>query len=341
MNKKTIVLLASLLLVVVIYFVLRRNTGNTLTGSDRNFEFASTDQIDKVFIVNKQTRDYVLLKKTGRNEWSVNDSFKANVYQLDILFETFRKIRVKRPASKHEINHIKKTIALSGTKVEIYEKGSLSKVFYVGGNTSDEMGTFFLMENAKEPYVCHIPGFNGYLNARFYTKTEAWRSKSIFKLKDNEIKTVDLKWAEMPAESFSINNEGKEPELQIGGQSQANNTGINLNSLKSYLKLWENLSFEGFPIDLDAGDIDSIARTAPLLTIRVADKYSNITELRIHKKGIKRDSNIQLDDMGNPLKYDIETFYAFVNGNFREVVQIQDYVFGKVMKKGSDFLLQK
>ncbi len=94
-------------------------------------------------------------------------------------------------------------------------------------------------------------------------------------------------------------------------------------------------------IDLDANDIDSIARTAPILTIRVADKNNNITELKIHKKGIKRDSNIQLDDMGNPLKYDIETFYAFVDGNYREVVQIQDYVFGKVMKKGSDFLLGK
>lgn len=343
MNKKTLILLSALILVLAAFFLLRRNTGNTLNTDERQFEFASTDKIDKIFLSNKFTREYILLKKTGKTEWSVNDSFKASVYQLDILFEGLRKIRVKRPVSKHEIEHVKKNIALSGTKVEIYENGSLSKVFYVGGNTSDEMGTYFLMEDAKEPYVCHIPGFNGYLNARFYTKKEAWRSKNIFKLKDDEIRQVQLNWYENPGESFSIENTGKEPVLSMGnsGKPLQNNTQANLNSIRSYLKLWENLSFEGFPIDLDARAIDSIAKTTPILNIRVLDKYNTITELSIHKKGIKRDSNIQFDESGNPLKYDIETFYAFINGNNMEVVQIQDYIFGKVMKKGSDFLIRK
>jgi hypothetical protein len=110
--------------------------------------------------------------------------------------------------------------------------------------------------------------------------------------------------------------------------------------LKTYLKLWENLSFEGFPIDLDAQKVDSIYNTNPLLVIKVWDKKDKLYSLRIYKKGIKRDSNIQFDNEGNPLKFDIETFYAFINENAKEVVQIQDYIFGKVMKQRADFLIK-
>lgn len=340
-NKKSLFLIGALLLVIAVYFLLKRNTGSTLTGNDRDFEFASTDKIDKIFLSNKFNRKYVLLKKTGPQKWTLNDSFVASIYQIEVLFEGLKKMRVKRPVSKKELETVKKNIALNGTKVEIYENNKLSKVYYVGGNTQDEMGTFFLMEGAKEPYVCHIPGFNGYLNARFYTQVEGWRSKNIFSLKDEQIKSIEINWTETPDASFVINNNAKEPLLSIGGQEMKNNTIINLNSVRSYLKLWENLSFEGFPIDLDAQKIDSIYKTTPFLTIRVTDKNNKVTSLRIHKKGIKRDSNVQFDDNGNALQYDIEVFYAFINGNSKEVVQIQDYIFGKVMKTNNDFLIKR
>jgi hypothetical protein len=52
------------------------------------------------------------------------------------------------------------------------------------------------------------------------------------------------------------------------------------------------------------------------------------------------DTNIQFDRQGNPLEYDVENFYAYINNNNQEVVQIQDYIFGKVMKKLDDFKLK-
>lgn len=340
MNKKTIILFGAIITVLLLFFFLRRNNGNTLSNDEREFEFKSTDKIDKVFLSNKFTKEYVLLTKKDKDNWTVNDSFVASNYQIEILFDGLKKIRVKRPVSKHEINPVKKDLALNGTKVEIYENGNLSKVFYVGGNTSDEMGTYFMMEKGEEPYVCHIPGFNGFLNARFFTKKDGWRSKNIFALKDSEIKKIDLKWSESSKSSFSIDNSGKEPLLYSENLLLKNNIEVNLNHLKTYLKLWENLSFEGFPIDLNAKQIDSIYNTNPLLVIKVLDKKDKLVSLRIYKKGIKRDSNIQFDEQGNPLQFDIETFYAFINENGKEVVQIQDYIFGKVMKQSTDFLIK-
>ena len=340
MNKKTIILLGSIIAILLLFFFLRRNNGNTLSNDEREFEFKSTDKIDKVFLSNKFTKEYVLLTKKDKENWTVNDSFVASNYQLEILFDGLKKIRVKRPVSKHEINPVKKDLALNGTKVEIYENGNLSKVFYVGGNTSDEMGTYFMMENGQEPYVCHIPGFNGFLNARFFTKKDGWRSKNIFALKDSEIKKIELNWFENNKSSFSIDNSGSEPLLYSENILLKNNIEVNLNHLKTYLKLWENLSFEGFPIDLTAAQIDSIYKTKPILLIKVWDKKDKLCSLSIYKKGIKRDSNIQFDEQGNPLQFDIETFYAFINENGKEVVQIQDYIFGKVMKQSADFLIK-
>jgi hypothetical protein len=99
------------------------------------------------------------------------------------------------------------------------------------------------------------------------------------------------------------------------------------------------LAYEGFPINLNDKQIDSIYNTPPLLTLSLT-AAGKTTQLKIHKKGMFEDTNIQFDRQGNPLEYDIENFYAFINNNNKEVVQIQDYVFGKVMKTNRDFLIK-
>ncbi|MCB9291126.1 MAG: hypothetical protein H6560_27725 [Lewinellaceae bacterium] len=46
------------------------------------------------------------------------------------------------------------SLATEGMKVELYDKdGGLLKAYYVGGSTSDERGTYMIMEGAEQPYV--------------------------------------------------------------------------------------------------------------------------------------------------------------------------------------------
>lgn len=341
MKKKTLLLLIAILTIVTLFFVLNRDNSNTLSGDAREFNFKSTDKIDKIFISNKKTGNYVILKKQDSIHWTVNDSFPAEIEKIKILFEGLRNVRVKRPVSKNEISTVRKDIATMGTKVEIYENGSISKVFYIGGNGIGELGSYYLMENAEEPFLCHIPGFNGYPGSRFFDQTIAWRSKKIFGIQPESIATVSINWNGDPLASFTIDNLAKDPVLKNGTKTFINGQEANLNLIKTYLKFWDNLSYEGFPIDLNAHQIDSISRTPVLFSISLSDKSGNITTLDVHKKGIKMDSPQQTDDEGNPLQFEQENYYAFINGNKREIVQIQDYVFGKVMKKTQDFLLKQ
>jgi hypothetical protein len=339
-NKKTLVLIVTIVALAVVYFVFNNKNVSTLNNNEKAFDFKSTDKIDKIFITNKFSKEYVTLSKVNAKEWLINNEHIGNISQIEILLETLRKVRVKKPVSKKQLNQVIKNIALNGTKVEIYENNVLSKVFYVGNNTSNEMGTYFYMDKAKEPYICHIPGFNGFLNTRFYTDAKAWRSKTVFAATDEKIENIQVKWHQNEVQSFEIkNSKDQEPQLIVNGKALENNKVVNLNKLKSYLKLWENLAYEGFPINLNDKQIDSIYNTPPLLTLSLT-AAGKTTQLKIHKKGMFEDTNIQFDRQGNPLEYDIENFYAFINNNNKEVVQIQDYVFGKVMKTNRDFLIK-
>ncbi len=341
MNKKTIILLSAIAGIILLFLLLNRDNTSTLNAGDKDFTCKNTDNIDKIFITNTSSKEHVTLTRLAKNDWVLNDKFKASEVQIDILLETMRKLQVKKPVAKEELDNVIKQMIIKGTKVELYENGKILKVFYVGGNTSDDMGTYFYMDKAKEPYICHIPGFNGFLSTRFVTNLNAWRSKNVFKSTEDEIAEIKIDWIEKPGESFVIDCNAKEPVMIVGGKTLKNNSQVNLNKVKSYLKCWENLSYEGFPIDLNPRKIDSIAHTKPLMMMRLTDKAGKSTLLTIHRKGLKEDSYMRTDEQGNPMEFEMENFYAFINDNKTEIVQIQDYVFGKVMKQASEFLLEK
>lgn len=334
-------MLSAIAAIAVAFFLLNRDNTKTITGNDSNFGYANTGKIDKIFITNSANHEHITITKVNEKEWRLNDKFDANMTQVDIILETLRKIKVKKPVSDKLLDDVVKRMVINGTKVEIYENGSISKVFYVGGNTQDEMGTYFYMDKAEEPYVCYIPGFNGYINNRFFTNLNAWRSKAVFRKTEEEIAEIKLQWSAEPQASFTIDNNGSEPVLSSNGKTFVNNTEANLNSIKSYLKCWENLCYEGFPIDLTPHKIDSIARTTPMLVMQLKDKAGKTTTLTIHRKGIKIDSYTRMDREGKPMEFEMENYYAFVDDNKTEILQIQDFVFGKVIKKTPDFLLKK
>ena len=42
-------------------------------------------------------------------------------------------------------------------KLKFFQTTKKLEQFYVGGETADQLGTFMMLEGAKEPYVVHIP----------------------------------------------------------------------------------------------------------------------------------------------------------------------------------------
>ena len=89
-------------------------------------------------------------------------------------------MRIKNPVARSALNNVIKRMAVQNTKVTIYSNNGDMKTLFIGGETADQLGTFMMIDGAKEPYVIHIPGFNGYLSSRFNCKEDLWRDKKLF-----------------------------------------------------------------------------------------------------------------------------------------------------------------
>jgi hypothetical protein len=85
---------------------------------------------------------------------------------------------------------------------------------------------------------------------------------------------------------------------------------------------------------------DSLKRTTPLSTISVTDVSGKTVNITTYPKPITRSSLAQSDTLGNPLQYDMDRQYAFINHD-SDFVTIQHYVFGKIFRQLDDFDLDK
>ena len=44
-------------------------------------------------------------------------------------------------------------MAIQNTRVDVFRKNKKIKTIYVGGETMDQLGTFMMLKDAKEPYI--------------------------------------------------------------------------------------------------------------------------------------------------------------------------------------------
>jgi len=96
------------------------------------------------------------------------------------------------------------------TKIEIYSKGELAKQYYVGHATQDNTGTYMILtdiesgNNFEEPFITHIPGFEGFLSTRYVTDELDWRDRLLINYRPPQIKQIKLDLHEIPDSSFVI-----------------------------------------------------------------------------------------------------------------------------------------
>ncbi|MCK9480340.1 MAG: DUF4340 domain-containing protein [Bacteroidia bacterium] len=337
-SRKTLISLLILALVIGTYFFFKRNTNTTLAIDETNFAIEKTQNIDKIFLRSRFQNTSATLTKNDKGVWMINDKYEADGAKVDVLLNAVKNMKVKTPVSKDYWDMVIKNLSSKGVKVEIYSQNNKLKTYYVGGPTPDQMGTFMWMEDASQPYVVYIEGFQGFLSPRFFVNERDWRSKIIFAYEPQDIEWVKVDWTDDVAQSFTITNENNTPSIQ----SQAFGKGkINENKLRSYLNYFDRLAYEGFPIDMREHDIDSVYnKTRAFFVLTLKPKGKPEQTIQIHYKGLKKNSKMQLDREGVQMPYDIDSYYAFFNSNSKELLMVQDYVFGKVMKKASDFLLE-
>lgn len=339
-NRKILLSLLILALVIGGYFLLKKDKSSTLVKDETSFAVENTDEIDQIFMKAKFLNTSATLAKKD-NKWTINNKYDADGSKINVLLTAIREVRVKHPVSKDYWDMVIRNLAGKGTKVELYSKGKKIKTYYVGGPTPDNTGTYMWIEGATKPYICHIEGFEGYLTPRYFVNEADWRSKMLFELQDEDIEWVKLDWTENKDKGFLITNYENNPSIERLSSKDNQQNAVNANKLKSYLKQFDRLSYEGFPNNKSKTEIDSIyTKTSPFVILTVKAKNKEEKTIRIHRKGLSTTSKSYVDEYGVKLPFEQDNYFAFLNNNKKEMMQLQDFVFGKILKTYDDFLLE-
>ena len=319
-NRKHIfIILAIIFLLIVLLLQMRfKNNDSSLAY---NFAVSDTASISKIFIADMKGNS-ISLDKT-ENNWQINNRYKVRNNSMEIILQTIKNISVQRPVSESRYNKVIQDLATNGVKIEIYQnrEEKPTKTYTIGNNTADHSGTYMLLKNQEQPYIMHIIGFNGILGPRYGLQGQEvsatiWRDRNIFKLKAEEIKSLQLINEKGMDSSFTIKNERGNLTLFDFQQIEINSQK---ETLLSYLNLFQNINCESFK--------DESVR------IKLANEKKIYTFIIEHQNGVDSLSIYQMRDKEKPKteaeKYTVERMYATLNSG--DIMLIQNYVFNKLL----------
>lgn len=320
----------ALALVLGIYLLLNRKKEGAVTTELAEFSVDDTEKISKVRI-HDRSGEGVELKKDEDGIWWVNAKYPAFKPYMDLfLNKTLKRIKVKGPVAKTAKDNVIRSMASQAIKVEIFEGDKAILSYYLGDHTPDMKGTYMHLEGAETPFITYIPGFDGYISPKFSLNEEDWFSHSIFDYTPESIRQISLINHRDSSSSFVLKKHGGAYVLE------PNNGGrLGQQQAKSYFALFKFKNFEGYPDYLSSEQEDSILNSKPMITLKVLDAMDNERVLKVYPKG--GESNTLVDQKGNVLTYDPERYFASFTG-FDRLVTIQEYTFGKLFAKHSDFL---
>jgi len=335
-RNKIAILLILILGSISVWFVFHTDK-STLRKGLRNFALEDTSRVTKLFLADKNAHTITLVKmKPG--EWKLNDKYYARNDAVITLLGTMKSMDVKYPVAKMGQERIFRMLATMGTKVEAYEGDKLVKLFYVGTETPDFLGTYMLLadpetgKNSTVPYVVYIPGFDGYLTPRFLTGEDDWRDRTIFRFIPPEIKSIQVEFPEKAQDGFEITNlPGTKFEVRSLKEKLAFEH-IDTMAVMQYVSYFQNIQFELIE-KVSKNYRDSVVSSNPMCIIRLIDLKGNLNSVKLFYRNPPPGA---IDSKGNPSKYDPDRIFALIN-NGKDFVTAQFYVFGKLIQPAAYF----
>lgn len=336
MKKNLPLILALVLALVAAWFVLGRRD-STLSKEELEFAVKDTGKVNRIFLADR-LGNTVRLDRKSLDTWLVNDSFPARADLLKSLLEAVSRIQVKTRVPKAGFNNVMKALASDGIKCEIYldPEDEPVSVYYIGGPTADQLGTFMMKENGELPFIGEIPGFNGYLTPRYTPKSNEWKDKLIFAYAADDIREIKLNYPSRPEWSFTL--------LRTAGGfllGDPANAAVSLESdttaVSNYLFLFRKVAFETVASRMRKEEQDSLAAQTAIAEMTVTDIQGKTRGLRLYPMPVQVGSIATQDSLGQPLKQDVDRFYA--NDPEQSAWWIlQHFTFDPLLRKRSDFI---
>jgi len=330
MKSNRILLLAIVVLTIIVAFFIYTKNGGSVRGELKDFAVEDTASVDKLFLADKNGHTSLLERKAS-NKWTVNGKYVARQDAINTLLFTLKKMTVRSPVAKAMQDRVfTDLMGVAQRKLEIYSNGTLIKTIFVGLENMDKMGTYMMIDGSSVPFELHIQGHRGFLQTRFITDDRLWRDPSVFNYDYRDIRSINVKYNEVPTSSFEMRYDGKKPTL-----FQGNREIVPVDSLKcfEYLNSFRRITYEymvtyeTFPETRR----DSILALGAFAEITVTDKDGKKNDVKCYHRMA---GTQKYPDVTSP--YDPDRMYAWIND--KDFVLIQFVQFDKVLRNPVTFL---
>lgn len=342
MKKNRYFIIVVIFLTIVALVLILTNSTTTFKRSLSDFAVNDTSNITTIFMSDKNNNTLKITRTLPGVNWVINDKYPGQKFNIDMLMETMLNLQVKEPVPLAARNNIIKELSINSVKVEIYQwvyridfigirlfpHEKLTKVYYVGGATQNNLGTFMLMQNSSEPYVIYLPGLRGFVSPRYMPIEKYWRDYTVFKKNLHEIASVKVEFPAIPEQSFIVtNNHDRSLEL-VSLIDKKRIYNFDTLNLMNFLSAFRNINFEALLNDMDKHKKDSILSSPPFTIITLTDTNGIVNTITtFHKQSAFGET----DYNGKPVPYDLDRAYALVNDG-KDFTLIQFYVFDRILK---------
>ena len=339
-KNRLAIIITSVLIVVAAVLLWNNRYLTTLRGEAYDFTVRDTASVTRLFFADK-SGNQVLLSRTEEG-WKVNEKYDAQQTMVNNMLYTLDKMRIKMPVSLASHDNVITRMAGTNTKVEVYQivprinlfnkvklfpHEKLTKVFFIGDVTQDNSGTYVLKEGADKAYIVHLHGFRGFISSRFSANQEDWRDHKIISENISDIASLKLEFNNDPENSFILNETGRY-KYEMKRLNDESNINIDTVRVLNLLTSFGDVRFEAFLSDITQERRDSIINSPyqERLTLTTKDGRQNVIRtytMRINASAFGFEENDWDDDPDHK--------YAYVENN-DELVMIQDFAFGKILK---------
>lgn len=322
--KRTFLLLALLIGLGLVYFLfIYDRDDSSLCKESIEFAVDDVDAISRISMrrfVGGEEKENIILDKQDGDNWTFNGGYHALEVRVETLMEAIRNLTVRRTLSDASQEKAQELLAQNHVQVEIFGAEGLIRSYLVGPQTKDFKGTVMLMTGNMplwcdaQPQVVHLPGTQGYLNARFTMEFEQWLENLIFDATPDALTAIQIDYQDL-TKTFSLQKQGENWSL-TGEEAETDEAAI-----AAYLGLFDGKKYaESFAGKYYPDLIDSLkTRTADIV---FSLQYQDGSSRRIHL--YERPENLN-------------NFFAWIEGE-DQLITIQHFVLDSFLKEREAFL---
>ncbi|MCC7298194.1 MAG: DUF4340 domain-containing protein [Bacteroidia bacterium] len=327
--------IALLLLAAIGFFLFKKNLNSTSSIGVNDFSIANPQKISKIhFASNDRKLGFLTFSKSKDGIWWVENGknkYKADSIAVsDLLNYVMKKVQLKAPVNDASLEYVNREMALNATLAQFYEGDKLVKKLYVGGRTSDNLGTYMYLPGTDRPCITQIPGHDGYLTPYYNVNINNWRSPALFECDPTMIQSLQVNWPNNPENGFTIRKNGSEPELFAFNGKKVETSR---NRLLAYLDMFASITREGGE---SAGinkstEKDSIISGNPFFEVIAIFKDGTKRGFQLYPRKVSMETYSPENKIGELKVYETEIFWGKALQS-DEIWLVQDAIVHKNLK---------